>query len=105
LKSGVTESARNAMIDGVSRYTCNGIPLIPMKIDQLIEEDFATTFPKDWIILSTPENFCLVINGTSNFSETRFWFNPDLNVNRQRTQFETGYNYILPELVAVAYKA
>jgi len=103
LKSGTTESARTANIDGVSRYTCDGVPLIPMNVDALIERDFAADFPRNWIILSTPQNFCLVINGSSDFSETRFWFNPDENENRQRTQFEFGANYILPELVATAY--
>ena len=102
LKSGTTESARNVVIDGVSRYTFNGVPLIPMGVDALIESDMPTSFEKDWIILTTPENLCLVINGSSNFSETRFWFNPDENENRQRTQFEMGVDYILPELVAVA---
>jgi hypothetical protein len=105
LKSGTTESARNATIDGVQRYTIDGVPIIPMSIDQLIESDFAPTFPKDFILLTTPQNLCLVINGSSNFSETRFWFNPDVNENRQRTQFELGVNYILPELMAIAYKA
>ena len=104
LKSGTTESARNANIDGVSRYTCDGVPIIPMNIDALIEADFAATFPRNWIILSTPQNLCLVINGSSDTSQTRFWFNPDQNENRQRTQFEMGANYILPELVAVAYE-
>ena len=105
LKGGTTETARTAMIDGVQRYACDGIPIIPMNIDALIEEDFAATFPKDWIILTTPQNLCLVINGSSNFSETRFWFNPDENENRQRTQFEFGADFILPELIAVAYPA
>jgi len=105
LKSGTTEAARKAKIDGVDRWTCDGVPIIPMDIDQLIDADFASTFPKDIILLTTPQNLCLVINGTSNFSETRFWFNPDVNENRQRTQFEMGANYILPELMAIAYKA
>lgn len=105
LKSGTTEAARKAKIDGVDRWTCDGVPIVPMDIDQLIDADFASTFPKDIILLTTPQNLCLVINGTSNFSETRFWFNPDVNENRQRTQFEMGANYILPELMAIAYKA
>jgi hypothetical protein len=103
LKAGVLESARGNMVDGVMKYQYNGIPIVPMGIDQLIEADFASTFPKDWIILTTPDDLCLVINGTSTFAETLFWFNPDVNMNRQRTQFEMGASYILPELIAVAY--
>jgi len=105
LKTGTLESARKAVIDGVERWSIDGIPIIPMNIDQLIDQDFASTFPKDIILLTTPQNLCLVINGTSNFSETLFWFNPDVNENRQRTQFEFGADYIMPELMAIAYKA
>lgn len=104
LKAGTgLESARSNVVNGITQYQFNGIPIVPMGVDQLIESDFASTFPKDWIILTTPDNICLVINGSSNFSETRFWFNPDVNENRQRTQFEMGANFILPELIAVAY--
>ena len=103
LKVGNIESARANVVDGVGRYAFNGIPMVPMSVDQLIEADFPSTFPKNWIILTTPENMCLVINGSSTFAETRFWFNPDFNMNRQRTQFELGVSYILPELIAAAY--
>ena len=103
LKAGTLESSKSMIIDGITRYAHNGIPIVPMGVDQLIEADFASTFPKDWIILSTPENFCLVINGSSSFAETRYWFNPDANQNRQRTQFEMGVDYILPELIVAAY--
>lgn len=102
LKSGTLESARQITVDGVQRYAYNGIPIVPIGIDQLIENDFATTFPANWIILTTPDNLCLVINGSDNFAETRFWFNPDANENRQRTQFQFGADYILPELIAYA---
>lgn len=102
LKAGTLESARMNIVDGVQRYTYNGIPIVPMGVDQLIEADFPSTFPTNWIILTTPQNLCLVINGSSNFSETRFWFNPDQNENRQRTQFEMGAGYILPELIVYA---
>lgn len=103
MKAGTLESSKSAIVDGVQRYAFNGIPIVPMGIDQLIEADFGTSYPKDWIVLSTPENICLVINGSSNFAETRFWFNPDENENRQRTQFEMGADYILPELIVAAY--
>jgi hypothetical protein len=102
LKGGSTEADRQAGIDGIQRFTCNGVPIIPMGVDALIDTDMPTTFADDWIILTTPQNLCLVINGSSNFAETRFWFNPDENKNRQRTQFEMGYDYILPELIAFA---
>ena len=103
LKSGTLESARMITVDGVQRYAYNGIPIVPIGIDQLIENDFASTFPKNWIILTTPDNLCLAINGSGNFAETRFWFNPDENENRQRTQFHMGADFILPELICAAY--
>lgn len=102
LLSGTLESSKQMLVDGVQRFAWNGIPIIPIGIDALIESDFASTFSKDWMILSTPDNLCLTINGTSDFSQTRFWFNPDENENRQRTQFEMAYDYVLPELIAYA---
>lgn len=102
LKSGTLESARQITVDGVQRWAYNGIPIIPMGVDQLIEADFPSTFAANWIVLTTPDNLCMVINGSGNFAETRFWFNPDANENRQRTQFEMGADYILPELIAYA---
>lgn len=103
LTSGTLESSKSMIIDGVQRYAWNGIPIIPMGVDQLIENDFSASYPKNWILLTTPENLCLAINGTGDFAETRYWFNPDENENRQRTQFEMGADYILPELMAAAY--
>lgn len=103
LQSGGTEQARTTIIDGVERYTYNGIALIPMAIDSEIESDFEGAYPHR-AILSTPQNMALVVaTGTNNFAETRFWFNPDANENRQRTQFEMGADFVLPELMTVAY--
>lgn len=103
LLSGTTEIARMAKVNGTDRYAYSGIPIIPMDVDGQIESDFASAFPHNWIVLTSPANLALVINGSSEFAETRLWFNPDQNENRQRTQFEFGANYILPELISVAY--
>lgn len=102
LETDGTEQARSMMIDGVERLTYRGIPLIPMGIDTYIANDFISPYPHR-CILSTPENLVLVINGQSEGSETKMWFNPDENENRQRTQFEMGANYFLPELMVAAY--
>lgn len=102
LETDGTEQARTMMIDGVERLTYRGIPLIPMGIDIYLASDFISPYPHR-CIMSTPENLVLVLNGQSEGSETKMWFNQDENENRQRTQFEMGANYFLPELMVVAY--
>lgn len=103
LQSGGTEQARTQLVDGIERYTYNGIPILPMPIDTEIASDFEGAYPHR-AILSTPQNMALVVAvGTENFAETRMWFNPDENENRQRTQFEMGADFVLPELMTVAY--
>lgn len=97
-----TEAAHKAIVDGIERLTWRGIPLIPMDIDAYLSADFNEPYPHR-AIMTVPDNLCLVVNGASDLAETRFWFNEDENTNRQRTQFEFGADYILPELVTVAY--
>lgn len=103
LTEGLLESVRTAKINGVERMLWNGIPLLPLDISEQLAADFPDS-PQEFIILTTPDNLCLVLNVQSKFSETRFWFNPDENENRQRTQFEFGADYVLPELVVVAFE-
>lgn len=104
LESGTTESARTAVIDGIRRYYYRGVEIQLMPIDTHIEADFAATFPRNICILTVPENLCLGLNGSSDWAETRFWYNPDENENRQRTQFEMAMDYILSELIVAAYE-
>lgn len=100
--SGTVPQQYFNLIDGIQRITYRGIPIMPMDIDQHIGNDWDTPYPHR-AILTMPENLALVLNGAGDIAETKFWFNPDLNVNRQRTQFEFGANYILPELITVAF--
>ena len=102
LTADTLESARSAIIDGVKRWMYNGVPILEMDIDDEIADDFEGAYPHR-AILSTPQNLALVISTGNNFAETKFWFNPDENENRQRAQFEFGADFIIPEAVIVAY--
>ena len=102
LTSGGTEQARTQLVDGVERYTWNGIPVIPVAWDQTISSDFEGAYPHR-AILSTPQNLSLVLSTGNNLAEIKMWMNPDANENRQRTQFEMGANFVLPELITIAY--
>lgn len=102
LEDDGTEQAHTKIITGVERFTWRGIPLLPMEIDQHLANDFISPFPHR-AILTLPQNLVLVLNGASQIGETRFWFNPDENKNRQRTQFEFGADFVLPEFMVVAY--
>lgn len=97
-----TEAARVQTIEGIERLTWNGIPLMPMDIDEHIAADFED-FPDTICILSTPQNFALVINASSSRAEVKMWFNNDENERRQRAQFKMAADFILPELVTIAH--
>jgi len=102
LEADGTEQAHRNQVDGIDRLTYRGIPILPMGIDGHLSADFASPFPHR-AILTVPDNITLVLASTEAFGQTRFWFNPDENENRQRTQFELGADYILPEWITVAF--
>jgi hypothetical protein len=102
LISGTTENARTKLIDGIDRYMINGIPIIPMGWDSIITDDFEGGYPHR-AILTGGDNLVKVLASDGDFAETRLWFNPDENENRQRTQFQFGGGYKAPEYVTVAY--
>lgn len=101
LESDGTTSAHTKLIEGVDRFTFRGLPIFDMMIGGTILADFDNEAPFR-VILTTPENLGLVI-GHGSFAESRFWFNPDENENRQRTQFEMEHGFIDPDLLSVAY--
>lgn len=102
LESGVLESARKNMVDGVERYTFKGVPIIPMYIDNAIADDFQGAYPHR-AILSTPENMVKVLTDGNGDSAIETWFEKKDNANMSRAQFEFGGGYVLPELLIAAY--
>lgn len=97
-----TEAAHKAVVDGIERLTYRGIPIIPMNVDQHLEADFVNAYPHR-AILTIPNNLCLVMNTSTDWAETVTWFEKKDNKNMIRSQFEFGADFILPELVTVAY--
>ena len=102
LEADGTEQAHTAIVNGIERFTYRGIPLLPMQIDEFLVDDFITPFPHR-AILTMPDNLVLVLNGANDVGQTRFWFNDDENENRQRTQFDMGADFFLPEMMVVAF--
>ncbi len=102
LEADGTEQAHTKTVEGIERFTYRGIPLLPMQIDEFLEDDFITPFPHR-AILTMPDNLVLVLNGANDVGQTRFWFNEDENENRQRTQFDMGADFFLPEMMVVAF--
>lgn len=102
LEADGTEQAHRKQIDGIERLVYRGVALIPTGIDEDLEADDIDPFPHR-AIWTSPQNLVLVMNGRGDFAETRFWFNPDENTNRQRSQFELGADFLLPEWMTVAY--
>ncbi len=102
LEADGTEQAHIKQINGIDRFLYRGIPLIPMGIDGHLAADFASPFPHR-AILTMRNNLVLVLSSRDEFGETKFWFNPDENKNRQRSQFEFGADFVLPEFITVAF--
>lgn len=102
LEADGTEQAHRNQVDGIDRLFYRGIPILPMGLDGHLAADFASPYPHR-AILSVSDNITLVLASTEEFAQTRFWFNPDENENRQRAQFEFGADYILPEWITVAF--
>lgn len=99
-----TEAAHSLMLNGSKSYTYDGIPILPLGIDAHITNDFdAATFPQDICILTTPQNLAAVLNASDTRAAVRMWFNPDANERRQRAQFKMTGDFVLPELVTIAY--
>jgi len=94
------ESMRDATQNGMPRLKFRGVELKVTEIDELLEADTANEYPHR-AILTIPDNIVLVMNGS--IGETRMWFNPDENENRQRSQFEMEMDFVEPRLITAIY--
>lgn len=98
-----SEAAYLARQNGRNELYFKGIPVIDVKLTNHLDKyfDLASSF----VLLTDKRNLALALN-TSDFpgSEVRMWYNPDLMENRQRAIFMAGCNYLLPELISLAYK-
>jgi len=103
LTSANLESARTAMINGIKQYYYDGIPVIPVGINDYLPQ--FTSAPQSFSILTPRQNLALAVN-TKNFpgNEIRFWYNLDEMENRQRAIFMMGTEYLLPEVINIAYQ-
>lgn len=97
-----TEAGRIELIDGREVLKYRGIEIIETALDDIIADDFEGAYPHR-ALLTTPANMAMIMSTGNGFAETRYWFNPDQNVNRQRTQFEFGAGYRFAELMTAAY--
>lgn len=101
LESDGTEAAHQKLINGVNKHLYRGLPIHNMLIGGSIKADFNNVMPFR-ACLTVPENLGIVL-GLGSDSESRFWFNPDANENRQRTQWEMEHCFLDPKYLSVAY--
>lgn len=96
------EAAYIAGRDGSDDLRWRGIPVVDVKLADYMADygDTASSF----VILTDRRNLALALN-TDDFpgTEVRMWYNPDLMENRQRAVFMAGADYMMPELLSVAY--
>lgn len=103
LDSAALEAAYIARQQGRDSLSYRGIPVIDMQISGYAA--MVPDMPKTAIILTDRRNLALAVN-TADFpgTEVRMWYNPDEMENRQRAVFMAGCDYLLPELLSVAFK-
>ena len=98
-----SEAAYLSRQNGHNELLFKGIPVVDVKITDHLKTyfDLASSF----ILLTDTRNIALALN-TNDFpgSEVRMWYNPDLMENRQRAIFMAGCDYLLPELISLAYE-
>ncbi len=102
LDSATLEAAYIARQEGRETLSYRGIPLVDLNIGKHLAS--ALDVPQSFAILTDRRNLALAVN-TGDFpgTEVRMWYNPDMMENRQRAIFMAGADYLLPELVSVAY--
>ncbi len=98
------ESAYLARQSGRDRLYYRGIPVVDLQLNEYKYQ--IGTLPKSFAILTDRRNIALAVN-TNDFpgSEVRLWYNPDEMENRQRAVFAAGCDYLLPELMTVAFES
>ena len=96
------ESAYLAKQNGREGLYFRGIPVIDVQLSGY--NKIVTDMPTSFAILTDRRNLALAVN-TSDYpgTEVRMWYNPDEMENRQRAIFMAGCDYLLPELMSVAF--
>lgn len=102
LNGASIESAYLARQNGRDSLLYNGIPVIDIQVSEALR--VCADLPSSVVILTDRRNLALAVN-TADFpgTEVRMWYNPDMMENRQRAVFMAGCDYLLPELISVAY--
>lgn len=102
LDSASLESAYLARQNGRDALLFRGIPVVDMQINNSLRG--CPDLPASLVILTDRRNLALAVN-TADFpgTEVRMWYNPDEMENRQRAVFMAGCDYLLPELISIAY--
>ena len=99
---GATEQAYSATVDGVKRLHWNNIPIIPMRIDQSLTNDYRGIYPHR-AILTVADNMAQVLASANGTASLETWYERKDNKNLMRIQLEMGTGYDFPELMTVAF--
>jgi len=97
-------AAYQAMIDGVTRYTYRGIPIIPRQDWDiwLNSADFGYIRPHR-AILTVPDNLVVGTDGSGDDTKVETWYNVDLQKNRTRVEYKVGTQYVHDKFIVAAY--
>lgn len=104
-----TEQGRIDLINGVEVVTYRGVRVLNLEW----ENDLLADFPHEAgelparpyrIIYTAINELVMAVDAVSSTSTFKSWFNMDEEENRYRSTMKTGANYVLPELISVAYE-
>lgn len=104
LDSKAYENAYLAKQNGRPELSYRGIPVEDIQISRYLGK--CADMPKSFALLTDRRNLVLAVN-TADFpgSEVKMWYNPDQMENRQRAVFAAGCDYLIPEMISVAFKS
>ena len=102
-----TDMAKVMLQNGVERLAYRGIQIIPHQWDEYLDDtphaSGANPARSTRILLTTPQNLVLGVDGTADDMKQEFWYNQDEQENRLRTQFRMGVQYVHNQMMVVGY--
>lgn len=107
-KVGNLESSMTKVINGVSTYSFNGVPILPLWIlDEYLTADFQISpsgfsVGENIIILTDPSNHVLALDTQAAGNEVKFWYDENTEKNKFKAVYQMGYKYKYPELQVIA---
>ena len=97
-----TEIARQLLADGTVVLKYKGITVMNLGWNEYLDADFPAGYP-NIIIYTSNQNLVLGLDTTDESAMIEEWYNSDLQLNRWRSQYKMGANYVHAAYTAIAF--